>query len=91
MKLKRSTDFLNENEETPKFMFKVRIETMGNPLGDQGSEHVQIDSEIIDQGEADTKEGANKIKRELMKKHELTNYAGHVVNFKKRLELFTNY
>lgn len=68
---------VSEAEEATKF--KVHVEDMDDS------------AKIVDQGEADTKEAANKIKKEMMKKHELINHAGHVVNYKKRLELFTNY
>lgn len=89
MKLKRHNT-LNEDEK-PKITYKVKVETMDNPLGDHGSDHIEIETEVIDSGESDTREGAMKIKREMMKKHELINHAGHIVNFKKRLELFTNF
>lgn len=94
MKLKRFST-INENvneEELPKIMFKVRIEEMDGGQRDAGGEYQEETMpKIVDQDESETKEGAMKIKREMMKQYELINHAGHVVNYSKRLELFTNF
>lgn len=85
MKLKRFNTLNEAEQDIPKIMFRVSVEEMSSNYGTSKK------TVVVDRGEADTKEGANKIKKDFMKKYELINHAGHVVNYKTQLELFTNY
>jgi hypothetical protein len=66
-------------------MYIVRIETMTSEYA------ANVKTEIKATGEFKEKKEAQKFKREMMKKFELINHAGHIVNYSENLELFTNY
>ena len=46
---------------------------------------------IIENKEFDSKNEANKFKIEMIKKYKLIKHAGHIVNYSKGVELYTNY
>lgn len=73
-----------ENEN--KTQFTVKIEEMSSNYA-----ATPVCIKIFNKGSFDTKKEANKFKRSMIKEHDLINHAGHIVNYSKRKELFTNY
>ncbi len=68
------------NQIKEKTVFIVTIERM-----------TSSDIDIVEQHKFESKKEADKRKKELTKKYSLINHGGHIVNYKKNLELFTNY
>ncbi len=67
-----------EEALTPRTKYAVHVEDMDSGRAIKG-------------GQFAAKADANKFKRTLKKQFDLISHAGHVVNYKKSFELFTNY
>ena len=71
-------------------MFTVSIETTASNYS-----YLYLDGPstgtVIETVEAETRKEANKAKRALIKKHDLTKYGYEYANFKNNLELRTNF
>lgn len=65
--------------------FTVKIETIVSDYTPY------INSELKVNESFDSKKDAQKFKREMIKKFELQNHGGYIVNYSSGLELFTNY
>jgi len=66
--------------------FKVSVERMDSKY-DQSPKGI----EIVEEQTFESKAEANKFTKEMMKKYDLKKHAGHIVNYSKQLEMFTNY
>ena len=66
------------------FRYEVKIETTASNYGNKPA---ILEAKYY----FDTRNEAKKHIRKMMKKHELKRHAGHIVNYRNGLELFTNF
>jgi hypothetical protein len=65
--------------------YTVTVETMVSKYDKN------VKPKILEKSEFDDKKEANKYKKELIKKYDLVNHGGYIVNYKDSVELTTNY
>lgn len=81
-------EYLKEKKyEKPKgFKYIVKVETMDSKYNHSGKS-----TKVIEEKPFNDEKSANKYKKLLIKKYKLIKHAGHIVNYKDQIELWTNY
>jgi hypothetical protein len=74
-----------KSEETIGTKYRVSVEWL------TGSYGLSTKKRKFEAEEFETIKEAKKFIREMMKKYNMTRHAGHIVNYKDRYELFTNF